>query len=332
MKTYYVRLSSLLLCLIAGAASPARAASATPTGTIDPVSGYLTTSATIKHSYTKIGKLYVQTAAGQTAYSANITVNGVSRRYVVLRPNPAPASAPMLLLLHPNSTAPENMANLTQVADYALTQGFWAVMPAAINGVWQDDPGTSNSDDVTFISSLIDTLSTQGVDATRVYAAGYSNGGFMSERLACELSTKIAAFGIDAATLHGTQASACASPSILRSKVYFLGTADNVVPYAGISTGTPNGLWSATDTMNFWVNQQKCGGVLSTPVPDIANDGTTVQQTQYTGCSAGTALQLYTIYNGGHAWPGGTTSSVGTTTQDIKATGLVWRFVSTYRR
>ena len=330
MKTYYARVAIGLFAAFA-AANVAPASAATPTGTIDAVSGFLTTSGTISHSYTKIGSQYVQVASGTTAYSANITVNSVSRRYVVLRPNPAPASAPLLLLLHPNGTSPENMANLTQVADFALTQGFWAVMPEAISGKWKDDPGSTPSDDVRFISSLIDTLSTQGIDATRVYAAGYSNGGFMSERLACELSGKIAAFGIDAAELRGTQASACA-PVKLRSKLYFLGTADNIVPYAGVYSGSPNGLWSASDTMNYWVGKQKCGGVLANSLPDRAKDNTTVQQTQYTGCTSGTALQLYTVTGGGHAWPGGLTAAVDVTTQDINATGLIWQFVKSYRR
>ena len=331
MKTYYA--ASLLLALtVAAASGVAAAATSAPSGKIDPVSGFLTLTSPVTRSYVKIGSTNVQLATGMTAMSANLNVNGVSRRYVLMRPSVVVRGAPLLMLLHPNGTAPEVMANLTMVADFAATQGFWAVMPEAIGGQWKDDPSTGSADDVKFISALIDTLSAQGVDATRVYAAGYSSGAFMSERLACELSDKIAAFGIDAATLRRGLSSVCA-PAKQRPKMYFLGTADTIVPYDGAFAGTAAAMASAADTMNFWVRQQKCGGVLANSLPDRVNDGTTVQLTQFTGCANGTALQLYTIYGGGHAWPGGLTSLAGmATTQDISATGLIWRFASAYRR
>lgn len=331
MKTYYVAslLMSLAATLTSGAAT---AATAAPSGKIDAVSGFLSVTGALPRSAVKIGSTNVQVSGGMTALSANLSVNGVSRRYVLMRPSVVNRGAPLLMLLHPNGTAPEVMANLTLVADYAATQGFWAVMPEAIGGQWKDDPSTGNADDVKFISALIDTLTAQGADASRVYAAGYSSGAFMSERLACELSDKIAAFGIDAATLRRGLSSSCA-PAKQRPKMYFLGTADTIVPFDGAFTGTAAAMASALDTLNFWVRQQKCGGVLASSLPDRVKDGTTVQLTQFTGCANGTALQLYTIYGGGHAWPGGLTNMAGmVTTQDISATGLVWRFVSAYRR
>jgi polyhydroxybutyrate depolymerase len=311
-------------CVLAAAATlhPAHAA----TGSIDPVSGVLTITGKLSYSTINSNGTNVLVAAGTKAYSTNLVVAGTTRRYLILRPDPAPASEPALLLLHPNGSSPESMANLTEVVNFVATQGFWAVMPAAIGGQWKDDPTTGNADDVTFISTLVDSLATQGVDATRVYAAGYSNGGFMSERLACALSDKIAAFGIDAATLRTGLASSC-TPVKQRPKQFFLGTADNIVPYDGVAN-----LESAASTLAFWSKQQGCPGIVSTMLPNRVNDGTSVQLDDHTGCAGGTALLLYTIYNGGHAWPNGLTQSVGTTTQNIDATGLVWRFASGYRR
>ena len=49
-------------------------------------------------------------------------------------------------------------------------------------------------DDVAFIGALVNHLeSTYAIDPARVYAVGYSNGGFMSYRLACDLSPRFAA-------------------------------------------------------------------------------------------------------------------------------------------
>ncbi|MDP3295004.1 MAG: hypothetical protein Q8M37_09710 [Nevskia sp.] len=314
----------LAVSLTAAAVAPKTAAVA---GSVDPVSGYQTLSGSLKRTWTVVNGSYVQTTSNTTAIAATIKVAGVSRRYIIVRPNPAPAGAPALLLLHASGVTPETMANLTEVADYVQTQGFWAVLPAAIGGSWKDDPSVGNKDDTLFISALIDTLITQGVDASRVYAGGYSSGGFMAERLACELSDKVAAFGIDAATLRTGLANVCA-PSKPRAKAYFLGTADLIVPYDGYFN-----MKSALSTLAYWSGKQGCGGTLASIIPDRAADGTTVQLTRYTGCNGGTLEnRLYTVTGGGHAWPGGLTGALYVTSQDIKTTGLIWSFVSGYRR
>ncbi len=303
------------------------------TGSIDPVDGYLSTDAPIESSMVNDGVGIIRVADGTTATSMNLAVNGVTRRYVVMRPISSSGNAPVLLLLHPGLSSPEAMANLTKVSEYVLTQGFWAVMPEALQGGWQDNPAGPSNEDVPFISALIDRLIADGgVDASRFYAAGFSNGAFMTERLACDLSGKIAAFGIVSASLRSTQAAAC-FPAEQRGKVYFLGTADLIVPYDGFFGQFDNGLRSAADTIDFWAGQQQCNGdVETTPIPDTERDGTTIELLERTGCTARTRLQLYTLTGGGHAWPGGEPTIFGATSRDIAATGLIWRFVSGHRR
>lgn len=313
-------LLGLALAATAGAAGKA------VTGTVNPVNGMLSASGAFTYTYPQVNGAAIAVASGTTAYSATLSVNGVARNYVVMRPVAATTAAPLLILLHPKDTTAVQMANLSKVTNFVATQNFWAVMPTALNGQWHNDPASTAADDVAFISALIDALVAQGVDATRVYAAGYSSGGFMSERLACELSAKIAAFGIDAATVLSSAPTYC-KPAVQRPKLYMLGTADNVVPYNGVY-----GYDSAAASMSFWVGQQHCGGTVASMLPTLVNDGTTVQLTDYTGCTAGGDLRLYTVDNGGHAWPNGLTQSAGKTTQNLDATGMVWSFASAYRR
>ena len=305
-----------------------------PTVTIDPVSGFLNTTSPIEQQNVNSGVAPMRIAVGTTATSETIIVAGTSRRYVLLRPTAALANPPLLVMLHPAFTTPETMANTTRVSDYALTQGFWVVLPDAQPGGWNDDLSPGREDDVLFISQLIDTLVAQGsVDPTRVYATGFSSGGFMTQRLACDLPGKIAAFAVNAATMRNSMVATCGSPSVQRPKLYFLGTADIVVAYNGVFPEMPNGQRSAEGTMAFWSGQQGCDGpVVSAQVPDRAVDGTRVTRTVYGGCRADTRLELYTINGGGHAWPGGDTSLLGVTTRDIQATGLLWLFVRSYRR
>ncbi|MGQ3058744.1 MAG: alpha/beta hydrolase family esterase [Nevskia sp.] len=351
-KPLHLLLSSLLL----GLALPAMAALSAPFGTglakvvktvaptttttppavvgsIDPVNGYLSISGSLKRSWVSQSGGLVQSNNLLTVSSATMNVAGVTRRYLSMRPTAPTANLPMLLLLHASGVTPEAMASLTEVADYAATQGFWVVLPAAVGGVWKDDPLKTGSDDVNFITALITQLGGQGADPARIYAAGYSNGGFMATRLACAASDRIAAFAVVAATTRYGVSSTCGTP-LSRPKVWFVGTADTIVPIAGALD-----LRSADSTLAFWNSRQGCAGVLASSLPNRSTtDGTTVQLTRYTGCSGsapgGTAVenQVYTVTGGGHAWPGGLVSTTGVISQDIKATGLIWNFVRSYRR
>lgn len=323
----YQAVAALVFGLILSSSAEAAVKAAAVTGTINPVNGMLTTSGKFSYTYPQINGTAVAVAAGTTAFSATLNVNGVARTYILMRPVAAATAAPLLILLHPINTTPMQMANLTKVINFVATQNFWVVLPQAVNGQWEDDISRSGTDDTNFISALIDSLVTQGADATRVYAAGYSDGAFMSERLACELSTKIAAFGIDAGAVIANSPTYC-KPAVQRPKLYIMGTNDPIVPYNGGMLGVD----SAAASMAFWVGLQHCGGTVASMLPTLVSDGTTVQLTDYTGCTAGNDLRLYTVYNGGHAWPNGITQTVGKTTQNLDATGIIWSFSSAYHR
>ena len=60
----------------------------------------------------------------------------------------------------------------------------------------------NNVNDVGFISSLITKLEGHyHIDKSRVFATGHSNGAILAERLACQLSTKVVAIGVQAGDL-----------------------------------------------------------------------------------------------------------------------------------
>ena len=74
-------------------------------------------------------------------------------------------------------------------------------------GKWASDECCGSSDDVGFISKMIDELKIGfKVDEKQIYATGISNGGLMTNRLGCELSDKIAAI---ATVAHAAIASEC---------------------------------------------------------------------------------------------------------------------------
>ena len=280
------------------------------------------------------GGNYVDPTPGTVSEEGYIQVQGLARRYVLVRPAVAIAGAPVLVLLHAHGLAPERMANLTRAGRLAADYGTWVYLPEAMNGAWNDDPKNpaGGPDDVAFISQLIDSAVTEhGLDAARVYAAGYSNGGFMAERASCELSSKIAGLASIAATLRDSVSAIC-KPGHDMPVAMFLGTSDPIVPYNGIPS-----LASAVGSVAFWAKAASCtaGQTTDTALPDRdPNDGTRVSLLSYSACPAITGVRLYTITNGGHTWPGSTysgyTLELGRTTFDIDATLELWNFLSQY--
>jgi len=159
---------------------------------------------------------------------------------------------------------------LTQIDAEADKKGFIAVYPDAIQwfgdknqSAWNANdglvpPGT-NSNDVQFVNSIIDTTSKQlPVDSNRVYVAGYSNGGILAAEIAKELPNKIAAVGLVSTGMSGANETTDGSPV---SVVSIHGTDDPLIPINGFPKlpktlnrlGIPE-FQSYNDATQYWVN------------------------------------------------------------------------------
>jgi len=91
----------------------------------------------------------------------------------------------------------------------------------------------SPADDIAFVRALILNLdSSLPIDPKAIYATGISNGGFFSNRLACDLSDKIAAIASVAATMPETLLPVC-NPSRPISVMYVHGKNDRIVHIEG---------------------------------------------------------------------------------------------------
>jgi polyhydroxybutyrate depolymerase len=171
-------------------------------------------------------------------------------------------------------------------------------------------------DDVGFVNKMIDELQAKlCVDDKRVFSTGMSNGGFLSHRLACELSTRIAAI----APVAGVVGVPTCTPPRAVPVMHFHGTADALVPYNGsASMKTP----SVPDTAKGWATRDSC-----TDKPrETVKRGDVSCMTQ-DACANKAEVTLCTIQNGGHTWPGAIPIAVmGHTSQDIRATDAMWEF------
>lgn len=214
---------------------------------------------------------------------------------------------------------------LTHMRDVADDEGFIAVHPEGIGRTWNGgvccgEASTSNVDDVGFVSAMIDELNNQlCIDDDRIFATGMSNGGFLSHRLACELSDRIAAI----APVAGVLGIAGCSPTRAMPVFHFHGTDDNVVGYNGI-----RGYLSVADSMDGWVTRNGCN---PTSTVYFMQDDVTCES--WTGCRDNAEVRLCTIDGGGHTWPGGTPiPGLGHTSQTIDASEVMWPFFMNHPR
>jgi len=258
------------------------------------------------------------------------TFQGNARQYMVYKPANYNAAVPasMVLTLHGLG---DNMNNFTgigmnQVAD---TANIIVVVPQAMNDplagtAWNSGAGysgyypNSSVDDVAFISALIDTVKAHyTINQNRVYACGFSMGGFMTQRLAIFLNSKIASF----ASVSGTFGFGLPSynPNKKISIAHFHGTADGTVPYAGNTSGI-----GADSLVKFWVANNQCNPVpQQTSLPNTQNDGFTVDHYKYTGGQNNTEVEFFKVNGAGHVWL--------TAANDISYTVEIWKFFNRHK-
>jgi polyhydroxybutyrate depolymerase len=269
--------------------------------------------------------------------SGSFQFEGAKRDYIVFLPEIYNGidKLPLMLALHGYTLNAQQQMKYSRMNVVADTGGFIVVYPNALHATWNSGiydspqaPPNPNVNDVGFIDALIDTLSAHySIDLDRVYSSGFSNGGFMSFRLACELSNRIAAIGSVAGVISHSIASGCDAEH--KTPVIMIhGTQDTTVPYRGAQ-----GFHSVEYTLNRWVSFNLCTESDTLAMPDLdASDGSTVVRIRYRHPSDSVSVILYKVINGGHSWPGGDKTQfswpdLGNTNMDINSSAEIWNFV-----
>jgi polyhydroxybutyrate depolymerase len=241
--------------------------------------------------------------------------DGNTRKYREYVPSNYDGSSPVPLIIALHGLG-DNINNFSGVGFQIVadTAGFITVYPEALvdpltqSTAWNSGAGlagfslNADVDDVGFINALIDTVSAHyNIDQSRVYATGFSMGGFMSNRLACELNDRIASIASVAGTIGGVLN---CNPGNEIPVCHFHGTDDTNVGY-----GTPEGTTDNTfgtnvaDWISFWTNNNGCGNiVLEGQFPNTFNDGYTIDYLEYGGCTNNNRVVHYKINGADHVW------------------------------
>jgi polyhydroxybutyrate depolymerase len=272
---------------------------------------------------------------------------GLERIYRLIVPASYDSAAPMplILALHGGGGDGGQMCALVGgVQELAEEHGFLVVCPDAIENHWNDGRGNEryrsqaeDIDDVGFLLALIERLRQDfNIDPTRIYVTGASNGGMMTQRMACEASETFAA----AAVLIASQpVNLHCEPRRPISILFMNGTDDPLMPYQGgqvhFFRQQLGEVLSTEQTVAMWAFANGCDPASETTLlPDLdPEDGTRIQLDAYAGCTLGVRVMLYTVQGGGHTWPGGSQYLpqfvIGRVSHDLRAGQEIWGFFET---
>ena len=254
-----------------------------------------------------------------------LTHDNVNRNYLVYIPDSYDSEIdyPLMFVFHGFGGIASEFINTADMRDLAESKNFIVVYPQGLDlggtgSHWNcSNPSADNKsdvDDIGFIENLIDQLIVDYpvIDNKRIYAAGYSNGGFMSYYLACN-SKKFAAIGSVAGTMLDDSYQSC-DAQFPTAMINIHGTDDFDVPYDG-NIYYP----SIPEVVDWWKNFN------TTPNEDLlTNQDGSIEQYKYYNDAGDIYVEHIKIIGGGHYWDDKLNYNGKNTS------GLIWEFVSSY--
>ncbi len=153
-------------------------------------------------------------------------------------------------------------------------------------------------DDVGYFETLLDeVLDDFAADPDQVHLMGHSNGHFFSNRLACDMGSRLTSVVGLAGSGH-YDADDCPEDGQV-SMLHIHGTADAVIYYGGLIGSYP----SARAMTDRWSERNDCSGSSSidgSTSIDSAIFGSETTQRRYEDCPAGIDVELWSIVGGSH--------------------------------
>jgi polyhydroxybutyrate depolymerase len=306
---------------------------------------------------THTAQVIITVSGRMTRRTIAVTDQG-SRSYWIYVPSFASNSAhPAIVAMHGGGGTGMMQASMTQLNELAASQGIYVVYLEGSGVIQTFNAGgccgsaqTQNIDDVLYVSRVLDDVSANySVDASKVFATGFSNGAMMSHRLACALADRIA--GIAAVSggsaefdKDGNQYFVC-NPQRPIPVLHIHALNDRNYPYAG---GAGDGIsgsnfYPIDSTIHDWIVRNN---VTDTATVEAVTPTTSCYhyETPADTAKPSAAVVLCKInptdvfdptnsivFGGGHSWPGGVKSpddNSDVPVKDFDANGYLWGFLN----
>ncbi len=250
---------------------------------------------------------------GKTAVAGTrevvIASGGRDRRFVLSVPASALTGrpAPLVLAYHGVGSTPEAFLAVSDFESKAAAEGFVVAAGAGVDRSWNagvccDPAAALDVDDVGFTRDMIAAIEDEVcIDSDRIFATGFSNGGAMTFRLACQAADTLAA----TAPVAGGIASSC-EPARANSVLIVQNVDDPVVPFV-----------LGEVAFDQLAGSNGCGAERTSSAP-----ASNASCEAAPSCDQGTTTQLCAIAGISHVWPGGATDPEG----PYRATDEIWTF------
>ena len=151
---------------------------------------------------------------------------------------------------------------------------------------WNVGPCCSKDDDIAFSRAMIKLVEEKAcIDKKRIYAAGFSMGGGMSNQVACSMADVYAAVAPASMDLNKDNSQNC-SPARSIPIIMFRGTTDPVCKWDGGDSGYGDGLnfLGAVGNFKFWGEKNGC---------DVSSESKNSDGCrEYSGCKDGVRVVL----------------------------------------
>jgi len=240
--------------------------------------------------------------APPTMHSRTVEVEGTNRSYVLSLPAGARQreGLPVIFAFHGLSEEAVTMQRHTNLdaADAIV------VYMQGVDKAWSPAPyaKTTADQDLAYVDAVRAQLIGEfDIDQSRVFAAGFSNGGGFAAFLGCRRPQDFTAVATVAAAQYEKVFEGCSS--IPMKQIDFHGTDDEVIQYnGGFRHGSSYD--SIEESTDGAAARNRCAAE-----PEETKVLDTVVEERWVDCDAG--LEHYRIEGGHHVWPGGETDRSG---------------------
>jgi polyhydroxybutyrate depolymerase len=256
---------------------------------------------------------------GPGDHTLPLAFGGLDRSFIVHVPPGYDPTAPTPVVFNfhgysSNAAQEVFFSNMNPTAD---ARGFVVVYPDGYHNSWNagaccGDAAAEGIDDVAFVRALVDEVDRLFcIDRARLFAAGMSNGGYLSYRLACEAADLFAGF---APVAGGIGITGCA-PSRPVPLIAYHGTVDSMVPFT-----------FGEESFHQYARLAGCTGD-----PVRTAHGTSYCDA-YETCDDGVRVGFCALEGMDHCWPGGAAprriceTFIGAYSEDLNANENMWDF------
>lgn len=258
-----------------------------------------------------------------------LTHDDVEREYGLFFPSSYDGSEeiPLVVNIHGGCMDAASQMAAMNMRDLAEEHNFALVYPQGLPEegtedclIWNSGPYATESnkttaDDLGFFETLVSEMTTAyAIDSSRIYATGFSNGGFMTYALACYQSDTFAAVA-PVAGMMTDEATDSNSPNPCAPErpvpvIHIHGSADTAVSidYGDIA-------------VDFWSSRNNTTQSATTTVEDVYY---TIEHNSYTDGDNGSSVEYYKVIGGYHE------TFNGINYEGQNSLSLIWEFFSQY--